>query len=416
MLLVRLMVSPIASYGELKERSEIAKSPFNTRTLSSFRIVPTDETPFRSVSCTKQALKSLRVGLKNGRAECGELRDRSAERKSMFAEFGDDVTAFKRRDDEGRLTTVTVTAQIDPAGAEDVPAPGYEHERTGRTDKIAELFKMRDTGQASDDDKPLPRDTSKNSKMCSGSRIESGPQLFRRLSSSSNFINGINPALFPNGGPLPNKVIEITGESHVEKTDLVIDFIVRSILPSRLNKEWRSSGVILINTEFQINIFKIIKVIEAHLLENKVKESKMHLIEEALKSLIIINCYSLEDTELAFYNIEKLLFNIDKINLVIVDNIAANYWIAKLNNNMLSYFQHSLKMFEIIFNVIRQLNATLLFVRHENKDVKKVLKNVDYQIKIEYSSENKFNYVITNHEDDSFFNIAVKIENNILRF
>ncbi|VEN33891.1 unnamed protein product [Callosobruchus maculatus] len=37
------------------------------------------------------------------------------------------------------------------------------------------------------------------------SRIESGPQLFRRLNSSSHSIDGINPALFPNGGPYPTK-------------------------------------------------------------------------------------------------------------------------------------------------------------------------------------------------------------------
>ncbi|VEN55304.1 unnamed protein product [Callosobruchus maculatus] len=248
------------------------------------------------------------------------------------------------------------------------------------------------------------------------SRIESGPQLFRRLNSSSHSIDGINPALFPNGGPYPNKVIEITGELNVEKTDLLVDFIVKSILPTKFSKEWKSSGVILVNTEFQINIFRIIKVIEAHLLENNVKESKRHLIEEALKSLIIINCYSLEDTELAFYSLEKLLFNNGNINLIIVDNIAANYWIAKLNKNTLSYFQHALKMFDLIFNIIKHLNATLVFVRHENKDSKKLLRNIDHQIKVECISEDKFNFQMTNFDDNSSFNVLARMENNILKF
>nr|CAI5853911.1 unnamed protein product [Callosobruchus analis] len=247
------------------------------------------------------------------------------------------------------------------------------------------------------------------------SRIESGPQLFRRLNSSSYTIDGINPALFPNGGPYPNKVIEITGESNIDKTDLLVDFIVKSILPSKFKKEWKSSGVILVNTEFQINIFKIIKAMEVHLLENNVKESKRLLIEEALKLLIIINCYSLEDTELAFYSLERLLFNNGNISLIVVDNIAANYWVAKLNKNTLSYFQHTLKMFDLIFNIIKNLNATLVFVRHENKD-KKLLRNIDHQIKVECISEDKFNFQVTNCDDNSSFNIVVRKENNILKF
>ncbi|CAG9860615.1 unnamed protein product [Phyllotreta striolata] len=189
----------------------------------------------------------------------------------------------------------------------------------------------------------------------STTQVESGIQLFTRVN-RKNDLNGINSHYFPNGGPLPNESIEVMGDLKLDKTDLLLDFIVKCILPSDLNSQWKSSGAVLVICEHQLNIFKIIKVIEAHLKRNDVLDPKKEILESALKNLTIFNCYSPEDLDLAIMNLQRLILVKDNINLVVIDNISAYYWIAKQKSNI-SYYHHAQQIFQKIISALASLNV-----------------------------------------------------------
>ncbi|XP_018571440.1 DNA repair protein XRCC2 homolog [Anoplophora glabripennis] len=247
------------------------------------------------------------------------------------------------------------------------------------------------------------------------SKIESGVQLFSRVNRKS-FLEDINSDLFPEGGPCPNQVIEITGDPKIDKNDLLIDFIVKCILPKKYNKEWKDSAAVLIITEFQISILKIIKVIETLLNKYNVTDSKKVVIQNALKNLIIFNCYSLEELEVTFYYVEKIIQCNENVNLVVIDNIAAHFWISSYNlSDTPTYYHHSLKMFEILYNVIKSLQVLLIFVRHERTtNRKKFNHRVDFRIEIERENQS-YKAVVTNYDKHTVIQVPFHLK-TILEF
>ncbi|KAJ8965803.1 hypothetical protein NQ317_019951 [Molorchus minor] len=240
-------------------------------------------------------------------------------------------------------------------------------------------------------------------------KIESGVQLFSRVTRKT-CLEGINPHLLPEGKPCPNQIIEIIGDdSQVDKTNLLIDFIVRCILPVDCNREWKGSTAILVNTEFQINLFKIIKVIENLLQKNQISKPKKHIIKSALKNLIIFNCFNLEELEVTFHKIEKTIHHNENVSLVLIDNIATQFWISKFTDNRLSYYQHSLRIFGLIHDIIKSLQVVLIFARNENANNKRFSKEVDFRIEI-VNGRNDFNAVVTNYENQSKICVPIKLE------
>ncbi|KAG5893173.1 hypothetical protein JTB14_000433 [Gonioctena quinquepunctata] len=240
--------------------------------------------------------------------------------------------------------------------------------------------------------------------------IESGVQLFSRLNSRTT-LEGINPIFFPCGGPHPNQVVEITGHPKIDKNDLLMDFLVKCILPSKYCNEWKGSGAVFINTDFQINLFKIIKVIETYLNQQKIKDSRKEIIENALKNLTIYECFSPEELEITFMSLEKFIFANENVSLVVIDNIAAHYWIAKLNSNMLSYFQHSLRTFDKVYNALKSLNILFIFVRNDKQCIKKRSSaNIDYRIEIQEGVSEGYQAVITNFEKETTVTVSIKID------
>ncbi|KAF7270442.1 hypothetical protein GWI33_016592 [Rhynchophorus ferrugineus] len=115
--------------------------------------------------------------------------------------------------------------------------------------------------------------------------VESGIQLFSRTKQKIGNISGINPSFFPNGGPLGGQIIEINVTPEVNYTDIVIDFIVKAILPTKYCDEFRQVDVILFNTDFQISLLKITKIIEKKLESLNLGNETKVIIEEALKRL-----------------------------------------------------------------------------------------------------------------------------------
>ncbi|XP_044259396.1 uncharacterized protein LOC123007936 [Tribolium madens] len=207
--------------------------------------------------------------------------------------------------------------------------------------------------------------------------VESGVQLFSRLNKSQFCLEDVNPKLFQGGSPRPNDIVEVTGDF---STDLLVDFLVRCILPKELNQYWKESGVVFVNTTFHISVLKITNTIDAHLKNLKIKNRKS-LIEKALTFVTFLNCYDEEQFETTLRNLEKMIQDKDNCSLLIIDDITSQFWVAKQKNSILSYDQFSRNIFSLLQSVVKNLNLVSIFCRHQVGSLKKPVDlQVDYKI------------------------------------
>jgi hypothetical protein len=210
-----------------------------------------------------------------------------------------------------------------------------------------------------------------------GQIVESGVQLFLRLNNSSQTLKDINPRLLGPGTPVSNQIIEVTGDF---SNELLLDFIIRCTLPQELNAQWKGSGVVFVNTNHHLNILKITNVLDAHLKNLNVKCRKP-VIESALSHITILNCYNDEQLEMTFRNLEKIIQDRDDVSLLVVDDITSQFWLAKQKNVMLSLEQYSKLKFQLLQNIVKDLNVVLIFSRYQLRDLKKTVDlHVDYKI------------------------------------
>ncbi|CAG9768807.1 unnamed protein product [Ceutorhynchus assimilis] len=234
--------------------------------------------------------------------------------------------------------------------------------------------------------------------------IESGVQLFARIKSEQyQALNGINPKLFPEGGPFGNQVIEVVfNQEDTDYTDFLMDFIVRAILPSRLSPEFKESNVILLQSDFHMDIKKIIKVIEKKLDQNNIKKNnRVPIIEETLKRLVILNCYNSDILEISFHNLERIINNCQNPGLVVLDNCLSQYWTKKFMNCRLSFDEHCIKTVDSLFEKIKDLNVVLMYGRTcttTNTDNLKRGNQVSYVINIVKNSKLSYTACVTNLE------------------
>lgn len=237
--------------------------------------------------------------------------------------------------------------------------------------------------------------------------IESGVQLFSRMNREHlQILNGIHPKLFPDGGPFGNQVIEVLFNEDVDYTDFFIEFIVRAVLPGRLSEEFKECQVILLHTDFQINLIKMIKVLEKKLVECKVRKSeKQSLVQEALKKLVILNCYTSEQLEITFHNLERIINNCENPGLVILDNCLSQYWTNKFNNFMLSFDEHCIKIVDQLYEKIKDLNVVLMYGRACTSDNLKRATQVGYSIHIVKNAQKNIVANVTNFEKNCSFTV-----------
>lgn len=240
--------------------------------------------------------------------------------------------------------------------------------------------------------------------------LETGTEIFTRLTTKYS-LNGINPKLFPSGGPLANSVIEIISSTY--SNDLLVDFIVRCVLPSEVNEQFKGSGTIFINCENHISIFKIINVMNAQLKLAKIKNNVQGLIETALKRLWVLNCYTLEQLHVIINTLEKVVLEKNNIDLVVIDNLGAFYWIEKENSPWLSLDSFCKANFNLMHNILKNLDVLLIVLRAQptNANLK-----VDFQIKFVSCADKNRNceLVIFNYLDESKTVVPCKVNKCLL--
>lgn len=243
-------------------------------------------------------------------------------------------------------------------------------------------------------------------------KIESGVQLFSRVTSKSS-LETINRKLFPEGLPT-NSYIEITGPDINQKYQLLLDFLVRCILPSAYCEEWMDCAVIFVNTDQQIGMFDILNSIDGHLKKKNVKTSSQ-IVAKALKNITLVNCFNCDEFELSLCNLERIVNSYDNHDLVLIDNIAPFYWNKRFSSDKLSLYSVALDNFEILYNVTKSLNLVLIFIRNETVESKKKFSSkIDYKIYVDIESGNNFKAIVTNYVKGNEQDVTYKYENILI--
>ncbi|XP_030746069.1 uncharacterized protein LOC115874911 [Sitophilus oryzae] len=202
--------------------------------------------------------------------------------------------------------------------------------------------------------------------------VESGVQVFSRTKSRGTTISGINPHFFEDGEPLPGQLIELLARDHVNYVCIMVDLIVRAILPPKYYNEFKGVKVILFDTNSMICVFMVRQILEKKLEPfNLQSDEKKTVVEEALKNLSVIKCYTLEEFEITIRNFEDTLDKDDQIGLVILDDVFTQYWCAQFCGDDLSYEEYCLKYLRLLHNAIKDSNVTMIYHRSVNMEFKK---------------------------------------------
>lgn len=98
---------------------------------------------------------------------------------------------------------------------------------------------------------------------------ESGFQLVSRFNERPSLVH-LDDILFPDG-PKSGDIIQISGESAVGKSMLMMKFITKALLPvsyEGFDVGGLNAGVILVDTDHSISILKVVCLMEKFLLSS----------------------------------------------------------------------------------------------------------------------------------------------------
>lgn len=226
-------------------------------------------------------------------------------------------------------------------------------------------------------------------------------------------LEGLNAVIFPHG-PFPSQIIEITGAEGTGKTLLVTDFLARCLLPkSHVDNQLpgRNCGALIINTNHHFDLFKLAELLQHHIKTNcKTLNSNtiQDIIKESLKNLTVINCYTNEQFQAALLNLESLILQQTNIGLLIVDTIAAFYWLERIHSN-LSYNAY----YTAIINSLKSLTAKFaitVFYTKPNVLKESTKKLADIKIQLKKIDENVYEMEINNYTEEHSRCIQYTIE------
>lgn len=240
---------------------------------------------------------------------------------------------------------------------------------------------------------------------------ESGAQLFARITSQLRPpIKNLCPEIIPSHGPSQKEIIEITGETNVGKSILLMEFIAQAILPLDCGGKNATAIVIDANSNFQMH--RLAPILEKHILYSRMQKSKSNdtedlraetsnvkdIVLEALKSIQLFRCYNGDELEMILLKIPDLLTANTKISVLAIDAISDFYWTDLVSTKpirMDTYLRQLLKRFR---KIIDEHGVVLIYTRpsyfvsgSKQGDVSRM---TDVGLKIDYRIElvNRSNY------------------------
>lgn len=188
---------------------------------------------------------------------------------------------------------------------------------------------------------------------------ETGVQLMSRINSSFRPpLCKLAPDIILHCGPYPTEIIEISGESNVGKSILLLEFIAKAIIP--VEHGGKGAAIFFIDLSANFHVFSFLPILEKHILHHKmtvstsmdtedlhaVTENVQEIIHASMKNLLIFKCFSSGEWDRIMLEIELTLTDSLKVSLVAIDSLGAFYWNDKSDANpirMETYLRNLLK-------------------------------------------------------------------------
>lgn len=167
---------------------------------------------------------------------------------------------------------------------------------------------------------------------------ESGAQLLARVSASNRpALKKLCPEVLPHSGPNRGEMIEISGESNVGKSMLLLEFMAKAIIP--VNHGGKGANVYFIDLSGNFHIFTLRTMLEKHILHHKmivsvsvdtedvVIDDVQSIIEKSMENLILFKCFSGDELERILVDIEYTIAENVEVSMLAIDSLGTYYWL-----------------------------------------------------------------------------------------
>lgn len=197
---------------------------------------------------------------------------------------------------------------------------------------------------------------------------ESAAQLVARVVSACRpQINILDSKIFPNHGPFPKEIVEISGDVGAGKTTLLMHIMAKTILPIECGgKDGRVVFILTEHNSFDSNKFDCVleKCIGDGTTSNAQSEMISALNEQTLlQNFTIIRCFDEIQLELAIYNLDQLLSESNRYCLLALDNIGAFYYTSSKAEKKGGYSAYMKDVLNRLRRVINDYHLVLVYTK-----------------------------------------------------
>lgn len=227
-------------------------------------------------------------------------------------------------------------------------------------------------------------------------KIESGVQLLARLTKKPNLEN-FYPTLFQ-CGPKCGEIIEVFSDDCCASS-LLIDIISDALVKTRYNDV--PAGVLILNTDGNMNYDDLFSVIKKKLLSNMQNSTETAALDIALRETVanfyVVDIYDATQFYTTIHNLESILIEYSNIALLIFNTLTAFYW-SELGHKITRMDFYLKNLINVIQKVTKEFKTICLYTRPEyfctNKDANNIPVEINHQIQVILDSNCKENYQV----------------------
>lgn len=203
-------------------------------------------------------------------------------------------------------------------------------------------------------------------------------------------IDNLNSKIFPNNGPYPREIAEISGETGVGKTTLLLEIMAKVILPTAYGG--KDGMVLFLITENNFNISKLMAVMEKIIRNNGAVPNDLtdiiEVIKKSLQNIMFRRCFNDQQLELGILKLDETFHNNNRYSLLAVDNIAAFYWMKVSDSNKIRMDIYTNDLLKKLIRVIDNHQLVLVYtkpayyVSNSCSSSNSVSKRIDYLMQL----------------------------------
>lgn len=158
--------------------------------------------------------------------------------------------------------------------------------------------------------------------------ILSGYQLMvRSFAAQRPTLNNIWNEVFLPNGPQEKSLIEISGAPGTGKSLLLYELMARATLSTFYGGKHAQIIFIDLSHKFDLNVF--IDIVQNTMNRHFMVSSQRPLVDSLkwpCESIINVPCYSADQFEIAFEDIEELLWDNKRVSMIAIDALDTFYW------------------------------------------------------------------------------------------